>query len=367
MSRVSPTLEGFRAAFRRPSLTLAEIAWRWTVGAVAWTLLFFLAVEYLNTLPVTNADATLLWTRQPLLVGRAIAHILHGSLNRAVLATLVAALAVSFLWIVAASVGRAATVRGLLDYFRRDVARDLAIDASTEARDTKRKGPVRVLMSLNFLRAALMLAAMLALVGAAILVSFASPESSPRPGLAFILFLPLAGLICIAGSTLNWLLSLASIFAIRNREDALGAFYAAVIFSRERSGAVFAVSTWSGLAHLVALSVATSAVSLPLAFIQVAPWRLVIAAVILVTLGYCAVVDWLYMVRLAAYVCIAEMPRGLAEPEPLSTPPPAGQQFAPSAAPQTAVDRDEPILSDVPNGSLSFRLGDLVLYTGHPI
>ena len=121
MPRVSPTLEGFRAAFRRPSLTLAEIAWRWTVGAVAWALFLFWSIEYLGSLPVTGGDAALLRTRQPLLVGRAIAHILRGSVNRAVLAALLAALAVSFLWIVAASLGRAATVRALLRYFHGDI------------------------------------------------------------------------------------------------------------------------------------------------------------------------------------------------------------------------------------------------------
>src|SRR5271155_2563171 len=126
MSRVSPTLEGFRAAFRRPSQTLAEIAWRWTVGAVAWALFLFWSIEYLGSLPATNGDVTLLSTRQPLLVGRAIAHILRGSLNRAVLAALVAAMALSFIWIVASSIGRAASVRALLAYFRRRFARNVS-------------------------------------------------------------------------------------------------------------------------------------------------------------------------------------------------------------------------------------------------
>ncbi|MGB8918369.1 MAG: hypothetical protein WCC89_16045, partial [Candidatus Sulfotelmatobacter sp.] len=117
MSQVSPTLEGFRAAFRRPALTFAEIAWRWTLGATAWALLLFSFFEYLNTLPVTHADATLLSTRHPALVGRALTHILRGSLNRVVLAALLGALALSLLWIVAASIGRAATIRALLDYF----------------------------------------------------------------------------------------------------------------------------------------------------------------------------------------------------------------------------------------------------------
>jgi hypothetical protein len=333
MSRVSPTLEGFRAAFRRPSLTFTEVAWRWTLGAVVWGLFLFSFVEYLGSLPVTNGDAALLRTRQPLLVGRAFAHILRGSLNRAGLAALLAALALSLLWIVAASVGRAVTVRALLDYFRGRFATNI----SAERAGTMKARPLRALIGLSFLRVALALTALLAFAGAAILVRFASPDAHPQPGLAFILFLPLAGLICIAWPMLNWLLSLACLFAVRDSDDVLSALSAAVTFSRERSGRVLAVSTWSGLAHLVAFSIATTAASFPLAFIRVAPTRLIVTAVILVTLAYFVCVDWLYMARLAGYVCIAEMPDALAESAPLPAPPP-----------QASIDRDEPILSDIP-------------------
>lgn len=342
MSRVSPTLEGFRAAFRRPSLTLAEIAWRWPVGAVAWALLFFWFIEYLDTLPVTAGDATLLSTRQPMLVGKAIEHILRGSLNRAMLAALLAALALSLLWIVASSVGRAATIRAMLDYFRRDVASH----ASSEPRH--QSAPLYSLIGLNFLRVAAALAAILAFVGAAVLASFASPETNPQPGVAFILFLPLAGFICIVWSALNWLLSLACLFAVRDGEDALGALAAAVTFSRERTGAVSAVSTWSGLAHLVAFVGASTLSSLPLAFIQVAPSRFVIASVILMAIAYFAVVDWLYMARLAGYVCVSEMPDALASSASWPVPPPGSQQIAPGNPTQITIDRDEPILSDLP-------------------
>jgi hypothetical protein len=338
MPRVSPTLEGFRASFRRPSLTFAEIAWRWTVGGFAWALFFFGLVEFLDTLPVTRADATLLSTRQPLLIGRAIAHILRGSLNRAVMAALLAAIGVSLLWLITSSIGRAATVRALLEYFRRDSASDIAVetDAAIETR------PFRSLTGLNFLRGAVTLSAILAFVGAAILAGFASPDSNPRPGLVFVFFLPLAALICIAWPVLNWWLSLACVFAVRDGEDTLGALSAAVTFFRERTGAVFAVSTWTGLAHLVAFSIATTVVSVPLAFIQIAPWRVVIVGVFLVTLAYFAVVDWLYMARLAGYVCIAEMPDTLVSSMPTATPP----SLAPA---QTTIDREEAILSDIPN------------------
>jgi len=342
MSRISPTSEGFRAALRRPSLTFAEIAWRWTAGAVAWALSLFWAIEYLDTLRVSNADAALLSTRQPLLAGKAIAHILRGSLNRAVLAVSFVVIALSLLWIVAASIGRAATVRALFDYFRSGVARPV----STRY-DATRPLELRSLIGLNFLRVALVLASFLAFVGSAILAGFASPDRNPQPGLAFVLFMPLAGLVSTLCWALNWLLSMASIFAVRDGEDVLSALSAAVTFSRERAGPVFAVSTWTGLAHLAAFSVATTAISLPLAFLHIAPTRLIIATVILGMLAYFAVVDWLYMARLAGYISIAEMPEDWTSSASLSAPPPTGQRLAPHPA-QTTIDRDESILSDIP-------------------
>ena len=111
------------------------------------------------------------------------------------------------------------------------------------------------------------------------------------------------------------------------------------------------MSTWTGLAHLIAFSVATTAVSLPLAFIQIAPARLVIAGVILVTLAYFAVADWLYMARLAGYVCIAEMPDALASPRHASSSA-AWATVCAERPVETSIDRDEPILSDIPPGSL---------------
>jgi hypothetical protein len=344
MSRVSPTLEGFRAAFRRPSVTLAEIAWRRSVGALAWALLFFWFIEYLKTLPVTNVDATLLSTRQPLLVGRAIAHILRGSLNRAGLALLFAAIALTLLWIIVASIGRAAILSAMLDYFREHESGNV----SAETADVTQSRPLLSLIGLNCLRAALTLAAMLAFVGAAILVRFISSLADPHPGLAFVLFLPLAGLICIVWPGLNWLLSFAGIFVVHDGKDVLGALSTAVVFYRERSAAVVAVSIWTGLAHLAAFVGSSTLVALPLAFLQVAPVRLVIAGVILVALAYCAVADWLYMARLAGYVCIAETPRDLGTSALLASSRPTGQECAPSLPALATIDRDEPILSDVP-------------------
>ena len=361
---ISPTAEGFRAAFRRPSLTLAEIAWRWSVGITATALFFFGLFEYLNTLPVTSGELLFLRSRQPYLVSQAIAHILRGSLSRAVMSALVAVLLLTLLWIIAAAVGRLATVRALLDYFRRDVAgyvsagsgmdseylsaadRDVASNVSTNG------GPFPTLVRLNFLRAAVALAAVCGLSGAAILAGFASPDAHPRPGLVLLLFLPLAALVYLVWGSLNWFLSLAGVFAVRGGEDAVGAISAAVTLCRERTGAVSAVSTWTGLAHMVAFVGATTVVSMPLGFAPLVPWRLVVAAMVFITVAYFALADWLYMAQLAGYVCIAEMPEKLLaplHPAPIPMPLPGGLKATPAPPLQTTIDRDEPILSDVPD------------------
>lgn len=328
--------------------------WRWTAGGTAAAVFVFGLFEYFDTLPVTNGELLFLRTRHPYLVGEAIAHILRGSLNRAVMAGLLAALMLAVLWMVIASVGRIATVRALLDYFRREVAgirddgaRDVASNVSTDRSHSD--GALTALVRLNFLRIVVAVAAILGFMGAGILAGYASPNANPQPGLAFLLFLPLAGLICWVWWALNWLLSLAGMFAVRDSEDAVGAIVAAVSFCRERTGAVFAVSTWTGLAHLVVFVGATTVASMPLGFAGLVPWRVVVVAVLLVTLAYFAFADWLYMARLAGYVCIAETPLALLAPVPPIPPPTTPSQVAPI---QTTIDRDEPILSDVPQPGL---------------
>jgi hypothetical protein len=349
---ISPTAEGFRATFRRPALTLAEIVWRWTAGGTAAALLIFSLVEYLDTLPVTNGELLFLRTRHPYLVGEAIAHIFRGSLNRVVVAGLLAAFMLAGVWIIAASVGRIATVRGLVEYFREHLADKASAggipndDVRDGASGFSANALLPAVLRLNFLRAAVAFAAIFGFAGASILAGFASPAANPQPGLAFLLFLPGAGLIGCVWWSLNWLLSLAAVFAIRDREDAVGAISAAVTFCRQRIGSVSAVSTWTGLAHLIAFVGASVASSLPLGFVGAVPWRLVALAVIFVTLAYLAVADWLYLARLAGYVCILEMPEAVLAPLPPAPVPPALVAGPPV---QTTIDRDEPILSDLPN------------------
>ena len=341
MPQVSYTSEGFRAAFRRPSLAFAEIAWRWIVGATAAVLSGFALLQYLETLPVTNGEILFLRTKQPALIGRVLSHILRGSLSRVVLTGLLIALGLAALWIVAASIGRTLTVRVLVEYFA-----DRADAASDSFADVPWKHPLRALIRLNFLRVALALAAMFGLAGAAILASFASPDANPQPSLAFFLFLPMAALVGFIWWALNWFLSLASVLAVREGDDALGAISAAVALCRERAGAVFAVGVWTGLAHVALFVGAMIVVSMSLGLAAIGTWRLVVAGMVLILLLYFSVADWLYMARLAGYVSILEMPRVLPAPASPAPMPPGSCRIS---AVQNTIDFGEPILSDVPD------------------
>jgi len=348
MPRISPTLEGFRAALRRPSFTLAEITWRWTAGTTTVTVLLFGLVEFLGTLPVTDRELLFLRTRHPYLVAQAVAHILRGGMSRAVISLTLAVLLLTLVWIVAASFGRYVTVSALLDYFR-DAAGganhdegDVVGNVSTTAMASLESSPLSLLVRLNFLRAAVTLAALASFAGAVFLAGFASADGRPRPVLALLTFLILAVVICVTWNSLNWMLSLAAIFAVRDHDDTLTAISTAVSFSRERSAAIFSVSTWTALVHLAVFIGATAVVFIPLGFVAFVQWRLVVTLVLILTLAYFAVADWIYMARLAGYVCIAEMPEAMLAPEP-----PMPQPTSPPI--QTTIDRDEPILSDLPN------------------
>jgi hypothetical protein len=320
MKRRSPTLEGFRVMFREPALGMAEIAWRWSLGAAASLLLSFAFLQYLDTLPVTNADLLFLRSRQPFLISQAIAHIFRGSGLRLVMVMAVTLAALAAGWVVTASFSRAASLKWIVDYFSASgresskipephlETQDLQSGKGTGQQPTVGKSWLAALIGLNFFRVALIFATVLACVGATMLAGLASSPKDPQPGLVFLLTVPLVCLVWLFWSVLNWFLSLASVFAVRDGQDTFGALAAAVRLCRGNPGSVSAVGFWFGLAHLTAFIAATMLVAFPMAFAGVIPAGMVLGGMLLVTLLYFALVDFLYAGRLAAYVAIADLP-----------------------------------------------------------
>jgi hypothetical protein len=338
MKSGSPTLEGFRVILRHPAFGLAEIAWRWSFGAACWLALAYFAVEYLQTLPVTNSDLLLLRTRQPTLIAEAIAHIFRGSGLRLLEALMVLTSGLAVGWIVLGSFARGATIRALFSYFREG-------ENSSDVQRSKLR--VHSIAGLNFFRVALTVAATVGCLAALLLGAAVSPATNPAPGSAFLLFLSVILLVWLIWSVMNWFLSLAAVFVVVEGQDTFGAIASAVALCRRRAGSVLAAGTWFGLGHIAAFVLATSLVAFPLGLAGFLPAGVVLGGVLCVTLLYFAVADFLYMGRLAAYVAILELPETPMTIQPAA---PLLPMSTPGVRePSSSVDRDELILGDLPS------------------
>src|SRR5581483_2699891 len=292
MRTLSPTANGFRLIFRRPSISFAEIAWRWSFATAAWFLFGAFLLEYANTLPVDAVDRFLLGTHQPVLIVRALQRIFHGSALRFTESGILLALVLALAWIVLASLGRAATLKAIREDFRLDG--NVADKRSTSS-----------LVALSFLRAAVMLATVVAIFGATFFVSGVWASTHLSVGGAVRLWLFLLSLVWLAWLVLNWLLATASIFVISEWQSALGAIATTVRWLGNGFFSVITAGFWFSIVHVAVLVAACFAGFAILGSVQLIGRGLSLMFLFLIALGYCAIADFLYIGRLSAYVWIA--------------------------------------------------------------
>jgi hypothetical protein len=361
MPSPTPVRDGFRAVWRQPSIFFAELAARWSWGGAALLLCGLALFEYLHTLVVTPADMFLLRLKHPLAVSRALADIFHGSWPRVLHSLLLLVPALTVLWIVVMALGRFATLRSLLDAARLPEEPLSASEADPAAfrplnihSPRLRWQPLRSLAGLNFLRSGLALAALISLLGSAVLVSFVSTVKHPHPGLAFLFFIPLAIVVFAIWSSVNWFLSIAAVFVVREREDTFGSIAATVDLCRRCPGKISGPGFWFGSMHLVAFVVGSTVVMYPLSLATLVPASVMLSLMALVTLAYFAVADYLHVARLAGYVSLVEWDRSpkpieaAAQVTELPSMPPPPQQGLIAATPAVALPEDEPLFSSRP-------------------
>jgi hypothetical protein len=323
-----PMVQGFRLIFRRPAVPLGEIAWRWSFVAATWILGILFAVEYVDTLPVSALDRLLLLTRQPILIARALHRILHGSPLPFTEGAILLGVALAVAWIFLASFGRAATLGSLLDEL--DVTRSWPPRASFPA-----------LVGLNFIRVAVTLAALVGSIGAALIANsfWASSHASGRDATR-VFFLSLF-LVWLAWYVLNWLLSTAAIPVLSRGGSALTAIASTLQTCQKRIGTVLTTGVFFLLLHMAALGAACGIGFVVLGTLGAFGLAATLFLELVIAIAYCAVADFLYTARMAAYVSIMEDA--------------ATQQLAPLAGPPlipadnlSHIDQSELILSDIP-------------------
>jgi hypothetical protein len=331
MNSISPTAEGFRVVFRRPSIPLAEIAWRWSVTGAAWFLGAMFLLEYADTLPVSPLERLMLATRQPVLILRAIRRIFEGSAFRFSKAGVLLAIALVVAWIALASLGRAVVLRSLIE------------ERDPGGGGQRFRGNIWRLMELNFLRAAVGLATVIASFGSLILASSLWASTHASVGDAARLWIALLFTSLLAWAILNWFLSTAAVFIVAEGQSSFAAVASTMSLCKERTGSVLAPSIWFGLAHFGAFITASGAVFTVLSAGEVIGARLVLLMGFLLAIVYSAAVDCLYVGRLAAYLTIIRQDEAAELSQPMMELPKGPQDT------RSAVDPGELILSDVPS------------------
>ena len=302
MTGPTPTRDGWRAITRTPLLILCEISWRWTFGIALWAVLTYIAFSSLGQVQMTDAEIRLLHVLDP----RASAYVLLRVMNAivpVVLRVFAYTLPALFvLWIAAATFGRAATLRALLG-------------------PRCRKVRWSALIGVNVLRVALLFAAVLAFVGSSILVGRMFRGQEEYLGVAILLSLGVNLLIVSVWSLLNWFLTLAPIFVLRDGAGTFSAFGASLDLFRERSGPYMGAAVGLGLVRLALITVVSVLSLIPLGMIGSSSMGAVIAGGVTVALFYYALTDAVQIWRIAAYVSLAnyepEIPVPAMAPEPL--------------------------------------------------
>src|SRR5260370_22039415 len=244
MSAMSPNSEGLRLIFRRPAIVFAEIAWRWSFAAATWFLGVMFLFEYADSLPVNSVERLMLGTQQPFLFLRAIQRIFHGSAFRFTEAGVTVGIFLVVAWIVLVSLGREITVHSLIEEL------GIAVSGANE-----RRGIFRSLLTLNFIRAAAALAAVVAAFGSLLIANSLWASTRTSAAGAIRLWFALLFLTIVAWTTLNWFLSTAALFVVKENVGAPSAIASTVHLCLEKTGSVLAAGAVFRFVHLCAFIV----------------------------------------------------------------------------------------------------------------
>jgi hypothetical protein len=273
---------GFRAVLGQPALILGEIAWRWGFGAAAWTLVVVAVHRVLANVDITQAELLIARRADVFLIADACARIVYQVLPQLAREGLVLAPAIAVMWIAAATIGRAVTLKALLPETKNHNSRPGSLAA------------------LHTVRAIFALATIIAFFGAMFLAGSAMPALNPTA--AAVVWFLLAALVAFCWSVVNWFLALAPIWIVRDGRTAPQSVADSLDLCRRNPGSYVAVGWWFGLLRGIALAaVVVAAIVVSAAADSTAA---AVAGCVALTLIYFAVADVLYIARLAAFVAL---------------------------------------------------------------
>lgn len=291
MAACQPVRTGFSAAFNRPAVCVAEIAWRWAFAAASWLLIIYGVLLFLKSVPVSDADMFGLSGIIPGRVIPTILHILSGSGPKMVKLALALLAGVSLLSWLAYSVGRTAVVRALL----------------------VNSGPGRnaAIFRLNLLRTFCLVLVTLAFAGCAFLIAHSStPQNQARPVSGArdfsLLFAALAVALAWLWGKLDGRLTLACVFVVRGEASVGSAIVQAADVSIRRIRQFVWIGLVFGFLKLVLAAGAFFGAMVVFSMFAALSTTLAVLAVLAVLLVYSALANFSSVSALAAQIRVIE-------------------------------------------------------------
>ncbi len=201
----------------------------------------------------------------------------------------------ALLWGAALTIGRGLTTRAIV--------RRLATEHGQPE-----PPPLRwlAMAGISFGRVAAVLILLIGYVGGSIIgSSVAGTPQEPNLFAPALLFLLIFGMGAAAWSVVNWILSLAPIFAVRDGLSALDSTVAAIRFARRRRKELTSAAGKNAFLRTAVAVVLTVAGLLLIPLAHVAPAWLIAVLAVVISLAYILESDYLLLARLAAYAVVA--------------------------------------------------------------
>lgn len=296
--------EGLRIVRSDPALLAIELLWRWSFGLGLLALAFLAYARLRQAVFLSGADELAFRSHDPFAVAAAARDLLAAALPslREMLTPALCVAAV--LWIVAATLGRGIITRVIVRRLAADYAVPIAPDAPRWSG----------FALLNFARVLTLLILVIGYLGG---LRVAAYEAGPEPDLlasSLIIFASLA-VSALLWNYVNWVLSLAPIFVVRDALPPLDSVVAAIAFIGRNRSRLMAISIRNGTLRGV-VATAASVAGVLTAALGLPPW-VISALIALETLAYLVVSDFYLLARLGANASVAVRELVLSQPLPV--------------------------------------------------
>jgi hypothetical protein len=270
-----------------------ELLWRWSFGLGMLALAFFVYSQLRQAVLLSDADVLALSGHDPIVAAATAWGLLAGAMGP-LLRVLEPVFCVAVvLWIAATTVGRGIITRVVVRRFAADYAITISPDAPRWSS----------FAILNFARVLMLLILVIGYLGGTLIAGFVSAPGQNVIASTLIVFASLAA-AGLLWSFVNWVLSLAPIFIVRDGRSPVDAIVEAIAFLRRNYSHLAFIAVWNGILRGLAATVISIAGMFAVA-LQPAPTVAIAVLLALEMLLYLIISDLFLLARLGAYASVA--------------------------------------------------------------